>query len=69
MHNQLKSNDFWLKVAYLGDFFSEVNSFNLTLQGGRQWLHMTHDKVLAFKRKVELFERLTEKGTTNMFPN
>ena len=56
-------------MAYLGDFFSEVNSLNLTLQGGCQWLHMTHDKVAAFKRKVELFERLTEKGTTYMFPN
>ena len=65
MHNQMKSNDFLLKVAYLGDFFSEVNSLNLTLQGGRQcqWLHTTHDKVAAFKRKVELFERLTEKAT------
>ena len=50
-------------------FFSEVNSLNLTLQGGRQWLHTTHDKVAAFKRKVELFERLTEKGDTSMFPN
>ena len=69
MHNQMKNNDFLLKVAYLGDFFSEVNSLNLTLQGGRQWLHTTHDKVAAFKRKVELFERLTEKGDTSMFPN
>ena len=62
MHNQ--SNDFLLKAAYLDDSFSEVNSLNLTLQGGRQWLHTTHDKVAAFKRKVELFERLTEKGDT-----
>ena len=69
MHNQLKSNDFLLKVAYLGDFFSEVNFLNLTVHGGRQWLHTTHDKVAAFKRKVELFKRLTEKGTTSMFPN
>ena len=69
MHNQLKTNNFLLKVAYLGDFFSKVNSFNLTLQGGYQWLHTTHDKVAAFKRKVELFKRLTEKGTTSMFPN
>ena len=45
-----------------------MNSLNLTLQGGRQWLHTTHDKVVAFKRKVELFKRLTEKGTS-MFPN
>ena len=45
-----------------------MNSLNLTLQGGRQWLHTTHDKVAAFKRKVELFKRLTEKGTS-MFPN
>ena len=36
MHNQLKSNDFLLKVAYLGDFFSEVNSLKYTLQGGCQ---------------------------------
>ena len=36
MHNQLKTNNFLLKVAYLGDFFSEVNSLNLTLQEGRQ---------------------------------
>ena len=69
MHNQMRSNDFLLKVAYPGDFFSEVNSLNLTLQGGRQWLHTTHDKVAAFRRKVELFERLTEKGDTSMFPN
>ena len=26
MHNQIKSDDFLLKVAYLGDFFLEVNS-------------------------------------------
>ena len=69
MHNQLKSNNFLRKVAYLGNFFSEVNSLNLTLQGNRQWLHTTHDKVAAFKREVELFKRLTEKGTTSMFSN
>ena len=67
MHNQLKSNDFLRKVAYLSDFFSEVNPLNLTLQG-RQWLHTTHDKVAAFKREVKLFKRLTEKGTS-IFPN
>ena len=36
LHYQLKNNDFLLKVAYLDDFFSEVNSLNLILQGGRQ---------------------------------
>ena len=46
-----------------------MNSLNLTRQGGCQWLHTTHDKVAAFKRKVELFERLTEKGDTSVFPN
>ena len=39
------------------------------MQGGHQWLQMTHDKVAAFKRKVELFKRIIEKGTTSMFPN
>ena len=56
-------------MAYLGNFFSEVNSLNLTLQGGRQWLHTIHDKNAAFKRKVGLLERLTEKGATSMFSN
>ena len=69
MHYQLKSNDFLLKVAYSGAFFLEVISLNLTLQGGCQWLYTTHDKVAAYKRKVEMFKRLTEKGTTSMFPN
>ena len=63
MHNQLKSNDFLLKLSYLGDFFlrNEFPQFNSARS--RQWLHTTHDKVAAFKRKVELFKRLTEKGT------
>ena len=68
MHNQLKSNDFLLKVAYLGDFFSEVNSLNLTLQGGHQWLQTTLDKF-ASNVKWNCLKRLTEKGTTSMFPN
>ena len=55
MLNQMKSNDFLLKVAYLIDFFSEVISLNLTLRRGCQSLHTIHDKVAAFKRKVELF--------------
>ena len=46
-----------------------MNSLSLTLQGDRQWLHTTHDKAAAFKRKGELFERLTEKGDTSMFLN
>ena len=41
MHNQLKSNDFLLKAAYLCDFFSEVNSLNLTLQPHGAWFWMT----------------------------
>ena len=45
MHNQMKSNNFLLMVAYIGDFFSEVNFLNLTLQGGRQWLHRTRGTV------------------------
>ena len=47
-------------MAYVSDFFSEVNSLNLTLQGGCQWLHTTHNKVAVLKRKVELFKRLTD---------
>ena len=49
MQNQLKSNDFLLKVTYLGDFFSEVKSLNLTLQGGRQWLHKAKLQPLNIK--------------------
>lgn len=69
LHNQMKNNNFLLKVAYLGDFFSEVNSLNLTLQGGRQWLHTTQDKVAAFKSKMQLYERMIQKGDTSMFLN
>ena len=65
----MKSNDALLKMACSGDFFSEVNSLNLTLQGGCQWLRTTNNKVAAFNSKVKLFEDLIEKGNTIMFSN
>ena len=65
----MKDNNFLVKVAYLGDFFFKVNSRNLMLPGRMQWLHMTYDKVAAFKSKIQLYERMLQKGNTSMFSN
>ena len=69
MGSQIKNSNFLLKVAFCSDFCSEVNSLNLMLQGRLQWLHTTFDKVAAFKGKMQLYERMKQKGDTSMFLN
>ena len=57
-----------MKAAYLADFFSEVNSLNISLQGNMEMLHMARDKAAAFKSKIQLYHRRVQVGDTIMFP-
>ena len=59
---------FVIGVAYLADFFSEVNSLNILLQGNMEMLHTARDKVAAFKSKIQLYHRRVQVGNTIMFP-
>lgn len=66
-HGQIQDDLFLTKLAYLADFFAEVNSLNLTLQGNLALLHTARDKVAAFKRKLELYLRRVQAGDTTIF--
>ena len=58
---------FLLKLAYLSDFFSEVNTLNLSIQGNRVLLLTAQDKVAVFMRKLQLYRRRVEVGDITMF--
>ncbi len=63
----MKSEEFLLKVAYLADFFGDVNSLNLSLQGNNVNVLVTQDKVAAFQRKIHLHQRLVQAGDKTVF--
>ncbi|XP_076314931.1 protein FAM200C-like [Tachypleus tridentatus] len=54
LHEKMQDDHFVTKVAYLADFFSGVNSLNISLQGNLEMLHTVCDKVAAFKCKIQL---------------
>lgn len=55
LHEIMQDDCFVTKVAYLADFFSEVNSLNISLQGNFAMLHTVRDKVAVFKCKIQLY--------------
>ena len=57
LHNKMKDDCFVMKVACLADFFSEVNSLNISQQENMEIWHTAHDKVAAFKSKIQLYHR------------
>ena len=68
LHEKMQDELFVMKVAYLADFFAEVNSLNLSLQGNLPMLHTARDKVAAFRRKIHLYQRRVQDGDTTIFP-
>ena len=55
LHDKMQDYCFVMKVAYLADLFSEVNSLNISLQGNMEMLHTARDKMAAFKSKIQLY--------------
>ena len=55
LNDKMQDDCFVMKVAYLADFFSELNSLNISLQGNIGMLHTTRDKVVSFKSKIQLY--------------
>uniref|UniRef100_UPI00358E7286 protein FAM200C-like n=1 Tax=Myxine glutinosa TaxID=7769 RepID=UPI00358E7286 len=67
LHEKMQDELFVMKVVYLADFFAEVNSLNLSLQGDLSMLHTARDKVAAFRRKIHLYQRRVQDGDTTIF--
>ena len=60
---------FLLKLAYLSDIFEKLNELNISLQGKYTHIFELSSKVIAFQRKIELWERNLEQENLDMFPN
>lgn len=58
----------WLLIlCYLADVFEKLNELNVSLQGRNSNIFILSDKVLAFKRKLELWKAQMDKGNCEMF--
>ena len=58
----------WLQgLAYLADIFHHMNQLNKSLQGPRENVLTSSDKILAFKRKLNLWKNHVAKGNLEMF--
>ncbi|CAH1998688.1 unnamed protein product [Acanthoscelides obtectus] len=64
---KIKDQTFILKMAYLADFFTEINSLNISLQGNETNILTLQDKIASFLRKLELYQRRVQAGDVSMF--
>jgi hypothetical protein len=59
----------WLvKLAYLADTFHHMNQLNKSLQGPRENVLTLSEKILEFKKKLNLWKNHVVKGNLEMFP-
>ncbi len=57
------------KLAYLADIFSGLNGLNLSIQGCYSTILEASDKIIAFRKKIDLWVCKLQRGITDMFPN
>jgi hypothetical protein len=59
----------WLqKLTYLVDIFHHMNQLNKSLQGPGENVLTSSDKILGFKRKLNLWKNHIAKGNLELFP-
>jgi len=59
---------FIITLAYLADFFAEINILNLSFQGNMTNILTAQDKVASFFRRLQLDRRRAEVEDISMFP-
>ncbi|XP_026482736.1 zinc finger BED domain-containing protein 5-like [Ctenocephalides felis] len=64
---KIKHHIFVLKIAYLADFFTEINNLNISLQGNETNILMLQDKIASFLCKLEFYQRRVQAGDVSMF--
>ncbi len=57
------------KLAYLADIFSGLNGLNLSIQGCYSTILEASDKIIAFRKKIDLWVCKLQRGITDMFQN
>ncbi|XP_040297427.1 zinc finger BED domain-containing protein 5-like [Bufo bufo] len=61
--------NFLMKLAYLSDIFGKLNELNLQFQGKNQHLPQATDKINSFTRKLAMWGRRLDEGSTVSFEN
>ncbi len=63
----LESINWQMKLAYLGNL-SVLNNLNTSMQGTKENIPTSTDKLLAFKNKLAVWKKHLSRGNVEMFP-
>lgn len=66
--NCLEDSVWQMKLAYLSDIYVHLNALNTSMQGPKENILTSTDKLLAFKNKLNVWEKHISKGNMEMFP-
>ncbi|XP_060780911.1 zinc finger BED domain-containing protein 5-like [Neoarius graeffei] len=59
----------WIAMlAYLSDIFDRINALNTSLQGKESHVFLAHNRVSAFRKKLDLWCAHVKRGSVEMFP-
>ena len=64
----LESTNWQMKLAYLADIYQHLNNLNTSMQGAKENILTSTDKLLAFKNKLSVWKKHLSKGNVEMFP-
>jgi len=53
---------------YLAEIFTHLNSLNTSMQGREENILTSSDKLVAFKKKVEIWKNRAKDGNFEIFP-
>jgi len=54
---------------YLAEIFTHLNSLNTSMQGREENILTSSDKLVAFKKKVEIWKNRAKDGNFEIFPS
>ena len=64
----LESTNWQMKLAYLADIYQHLNNLNTSMQGAKENILTSTDKLLAFKNKLSVWKKHLSRGNVEMFP-
>lgn len=67
--NQILNTEWVLKLMFFTDLCSHLNELNLKLQGSHKTIIIIFDIIIAFKNKLEIFNRDIISNIYKYFPN
>ena len=67
LHQLLEDNHWVAKLAYMADIFEHLNELNKKMQGRNENLLTCSDKLNGFKKKLELWQTVLQRGSLEMY--